>query len=225
MTDPTTGIQVAPTEAEMSQVQDILRRAINAIVGMSQLQADVDMLRSTVTALQADTEKLRQQNAGLDEALYQSRQARNDLTTRLAQAENERADYQNRYVHLNNDLENVQSENERLSSQLKEANQARDNAELRVMELEDELKAANAKLASIREGYASIFGEATKPVEAPKPEPSMTLSEPKPEPTLYTDPEPSPIGSTRRYLGDRWEPGALWDEQRSEYYVEASPQF
>ena len=66
MTDGPTGIQVAPTEDEMNSVQDILKRAISAVVGMSQLQADVDMLRATVAGLQSDTEKLRQRNATLD---------------------------------------------------------------------------------------------------------------------------------------------------------------
>ena len=76
MTDGPTGIQVAPTEDEMNSVQDILKRAISAVVGMSQLQADVDMLRSTVASLQSDTERLRQQNAGLDEGWRETGEVR-----------------------------------------------------------------------------------------------------------------------------------------------------
>ena len=51
MTDiGTTAIQVSPevpTEDEMNKVRAILERAINAMVGMSQLTADVDMLRQS----------------------------------------------------------------------------------------------------------------------------------------------------------------------------------
>lgn len=205
-----TGIQVAPavpTEDEMSHVQDILKRAINSLVGMSQLQADVDMLRTTVQNLQADTERLRQQNAGLDEALYQSRQARQALETDLSNARHELRGTTQERDALKTSNENWQKEVNHLTDDLHMAQQSRDTAQLQVMELEDQLKALQAKLDAIREGYRSIFGEEPKAVQA-TPEP------PHPEQV------PDPALPTRRYLSE-WAHGATWDDEKHAYYVEA----
>ena len=197
MTDGTTGFQVAPTEDEMNHVQDILKRALNAVVGMSQLQADVDMLRNTVQALQADTERLRQQNAGLDEALYQSRQSRDGLTTRLAEVQHDLDTSQRDARTIADENANLLALNESLREKLHSAEQSRDNAELRVMELEDELKQANAKLDTVR----SLFA----------PEPVAKPVEPAPE--------PAPIVEDTR---DDWAPGYIWDYTRR-VYVRTEP--
>jgi hypothetical protein len=160
MTDGPTGFQVAPTEDEMANASAILTRMINAVVGMSQLQADVDMLRQTVTGLQADAERLRNQNAALTQALDE-----------------------------------------------------RDTFALEKMELEDKLKAAEAKLAKVQE----IFGGA--PLPSP---PSQSEPVPAPDTPWPSAPEPTTeeVKPTRHYI-DHWSPGASWDSIAGKYYTEA----
>lgn len=163
MTDGTTGIPVAPiTEDEMTKVQDILRRAANAIVGMSQLANDVDSLRQQVAQTQDELNKLRRTNDALEESLSHHRQARQELEQRLADAEQAKTTAQREADDLR---ENVAHNNRAIIDVRDAYNRAmkdRDDAELRAMEAEDKLKAAEAKLARI----AEVFGP-----EAPKPTP------------------------------------------------------
>ena len=215
MTDGNTAIQVSPTEDEMNHVRDILTRMVNAVVGMSQLQADVEMLRSTVQGLQADSERLRKHNEALDDALFQSRQARNELSTRLGETQHALSEV----TQDRDDRKHLNEVNEGRISTLQEslhrAEQERDEAQLRQMELEDQLKAQATKLDAIQEGYRSIFGEATPAVPAvqavPVPEPSPVAQH---EPVSV--PEPAPV-STFLETSEEWRPGYSWDQGRGLY--------
>ena len=215
MTDGSTGIQVAPTEDEMNSVHDILKRAISAVVGMSQLQADVDMLRSTVSGLQADADRLRNHNESLDEALHQSRMTRNDLTTKLAQVE---MDLRNVYVERDDaraqrDIANAKVDN--LAFDLNTTKLERDDGLIHVMELEDELKAANAKLDAAKALFAPEPVKPTEPLAPAAHEAPKVWEDPEPEPVVVEPINPIPL---RRYL-DQWSPGAIWDPEKNAYYV------
>lgn len=220
-----TGIQVAPavpTEDEMTHVQDILKRAINSLVGMSQLQADVDMLRSTVQSLQADTERLRSQNAGLDEALFQSRNARNAANAELEATKLALRQAEQDKDHYKHDCELHVSTIQNLSQSLEQTKHERDDHGFRVMELEEQVKALQAKLDAIHDGYRSIFGDEPKAMQVPVPiyrsEPTSSTTASEPEPTAIELTKPWSPPPSRRYL-DQWEPGAIWDEQEHKYFV------
>ena len=210
MTDRPTGIQVAPTEDEMNSVQDILKRAISAVVGMSQLQADVDMLRSTVSGLQADADRLRNHNESLDEALHQSRMTRNELTSKLAQVE---TDLRNVSVERDDarkqrDIANAKVDN--LAFDLDTTKRERDDALIHVMELEDELKAANAKLDEARALFAPEPVKSTEPAPAPE------------APKVWEEPEPVEVAAKpNRIYHDSYQSGDYWDVERQQYYAEA----
>ena len=217
MTDRPTGIQVAPTEDEMNSVQDILKRAISAVVGMSQLQADVDMLRTTVSGLQADADRLRNHNESLDEALHQSRMTRNDLTSKLAQVET--------------DLQGTKAERDRAIAQRYDcdiqrqvyledkrlAEQRADNAELRVMELEDELKAAMERINTARRLFAlDIEPEHVKALPEPLPQAAPEM------PKVWEAPDPVEVAAKpNRIYHDSYQSGDYWDVERQQYYAEA----
>ena len=229
----------APTEDEMNKVQDILSRAINAIVSMSQLSADVDMLRTTVQTLQSDTERLRQQNAGLDEALFQARRTRQDMETKLHATETRASDAEQDLGRYKVAVGNQAQENEKLLASLHASEQRADNAELKVMELEDQLKVHSAQLDSIREGYETIFG---KPNLAPASavqstarapyysQQHSTSNEPIPvqapiemEPVLPegdTAPVPADPSPTPADTSSEWRPGYTWDHAQQLYVKE-----
>lgn len=159
MTDGPMGIQVAPiTEDEMNLVQNILKRAVDAAVGLSQLQADVQTLRNAVAGLQADTERLRNANLALDEALTKVRNERD-----LAEAE---------LVDLKSkagDAATLRAENDSLRSELAQAKRERDDYGNQTLDLEDALKHANAKLDTIRKAMQQEPFTPTKPETVPTP--------------------------------------------------------
>lgn len=208
MTDGTTAIPVGPiTEDDMSKVHDILRRAADAIVGMSQLKIDVDTLRQQVAQLSDDAERLRKSNAGLEESLWQARNQRQELEAKLAEATQAMATAQREAEDWQHNANNATAKAQSLGDELASTKHDRDEAQLKVMELEDSLKSATDKLAKVKE----IFGISP---EAVQPKPEAPASEPVPMPTLESTPPPG-----RRYL-DQWEPGSSWDENTHRYYVD-----
>ena len=207
MTDGNMGFQVAPTEDEMANASAILTRMINAVVGMSQLQADVDMLRTTVQSLQSDAERLRNQNAGLDEALYHARQARHETEAQLKQAQSDAMSAQAERDIAVRSRNYAESQLADTKEALTQALDERDTYALEKMELEDKLKAAEGKLAKVQE----VFGIVP---ELPKAKPVQ--AEPIPAPEPLADPAPP----TRTYF-DHWSPGAFWDSDKAKYYNEA----
>ena len=91
------------------------------------------------------------------------------------------------------------------------------------MDLEDRLKAAEAKLAKVREVFGVVeVPHATTvyepaPAPEPEPEPEPVPTEPHPE-TVSTAIQPSLPEPTRHYL-DHWETGATWDPEKHAYFI------
>ena len=217
MTDGTTGFQVAPiTEDDMSRVNDILRRAADAIVGMSQLKADVDMLRQTVSGLQADTDRLRTQNANLDEALAHVRaerdQARADHTTASARAN----DAEVARDSLRNQVNDLGFELSSIKDELAQTIRERDEYGLQCLNLEDTNKVLQAKLDKIEAAHRLVFGAEPSPAVQPEPKPeSVPQAQPPLGYTVMLNPAP-----LRTYHGTSWSSGYMWDDQHQEYYTE-----
>lgn len=215
-----TGIHVtpkAPTEDEMNLVRDILQRAVDSIVGMSQLHADVEMLRSTVSGLQADTDRLRQTNANLDEALAYTRKERDEARERVSTIKQQALKFENEANSFSHSLLKLQDEHNVVVSQLADAKRERDDHGFKVMELEEALKQAEAKLAKLAEAHASVFGlpiPMSPPVQDPHP--IQAVNEALPEPSA--DPKPWEPEQGRTYHGLSWSPGYIWDDVKGEYY-------
>lgn len=218
MDNGTTAIQVSPiTEDDMSKVQAILRRAADAIVGMSQLHADVDMLRQTVASLQADADRLRNQNNALDEALTHSRTVRDDQASTIIRLSSQIDTITYDRDDLKKANEYTTTMNGQLADKLKQVEADRDDHGFRVLELEDKLKAAEAKLSRLAQAHADVFG-AMQPT-TPGPAPSNTIKEFHP---IQEAGEPDkPSLPTRTYHGLSWSPGYMWDNDKQEYYTEA----
>ena len=219
MTDGTTGFQVAPiTEDDMSRVQAILKRAMDGMIGMSQLAADVDMLRQTVAGLQADTDRLRTQNSNLDEALAHVRQerdqARNDHTTASARAN----DAEVARDSLRNQVNDLGFELSQTKDKLAQTIRERDDYGLQCLNLEESVRELQAKLDKIEATHRSVFGQPSEP------SPPAMQPEPMPEPIPVPEPQPSTQAQpVRTYHGKSWSPGYMWDDQHQEYYTEQAP--
>lgn len=167
-----------PTEDEMNKVREIFQRALDAIVGMSKLNEEVASLRAAVASTQADTDHYRRQIGNLDEALAHVRAERDKLSQELSVARHDLAVVQGDNSRLTSEIENLRHNVANLQRELDLARKDRDDHGYRVMELEDQLKAATTKLEAIKEGFASIFGGTM--LEPPK----TTSIEVKPSPEV-----------------------------------------
>lgn len=156
----------------VSKLREAFDTARNAIIEGSELAKLVEELGQTVKGLQSevsalarDVEYHRSRNRELDEQVTAVREAR-DRALAEASAQKDRADRsaterENQEWRLRNQADTLAA----LQVQLKEANGYREDAELQVMLLSDQLKAAEAKLAKIEE----VFGKVEVKQEAPKP--------------------------------------------------------
>jgi chaperonin cofactor prefoldin len=227
MTDGTTGFQVAPiSEDDMNKVQSILKRAADAIIGMSQLAADVDMLRSTVAGLQADTDRLRTQNANLDEALAHVRAERD-------QARKERDQWHDSYIDIETARDNYRNQVDDLGLELSATKdklvttlRERDDYGMQVLALEETNRDLQSKLDRIKAAIGDAPTPAMQFEPLPKPEP-WPYAEPAPKPEAPLPPVPEqpvpPARAVRYYHGKSWSPGYLWDDEQNEYYTEHAP--
>lgn len=208
MTDGTTGIQVAPiTEDDMSLVRSILQRATDAIIGMSQLSTDVDMLRETVTSMQADTERLRNQNNALDEALNYSRSERDRQASELGNVKADLAGVKAEGDAYKLENDKLTLSNEQYQIDLDLTRRERDDAQFQVLDLQERLAVAEGKLAKINEALGSIAA----PVEA----------KPEPEPAPVQDPRP--VQATAEPVAVDWNKPYHWDPVQGHYVNDPEP--
>ena len=217
MTDGTTGIQVAPiTEDDMSKVTSILKRAADAIVGMSQLAADVDMLRATVASLQQDCDRLRNQNNALDEALNHSREMRDNQARELASTKDQLAEVTRELEQAKNDNVVLANQSNRLNESLVKAEQERDQWADEADKHSKAHEGAQAKLDAI----TNTLGLTPQAMQAP--------AEPVPVPPVqatsdfqHWPSEPSPVAEplahTEPSTSTEWQPGFYWDATRQLY--------
>ena len=219
MTDGPTGIQVAPiTEDDMSKVTSILKRAADAIVGMSQLAADVDMLRATVASLQADCDRLRNQNNALDEALNHSREMRDNQARELASTKDQLAETTSKCDHLLQTNNNLSDELQRVSNDLYNAKLERDQWADEADKLSKERDTAHAKLDSIH----VALGLTPQAMQAPTPTPPVDIVAGSDQ-SWRSDPSPSsiepqaPASPVEPSTSTEWQPGFYWDATRQLY--------
>lgn len=178
--EPTAEVQhtSAPTEAEMTSVANLFNRMRDAIIDASHLAGEVAGLRKEVGDFRHEIEELRSTNRWLNEqnmSLLKARdtaedEARRQSEARLA-AEQSLASEQREHGFTKGDLDAA-----RASVAL--ANKDRDDAQFRVMELDEELTKVKAALAAVT---AAIEGVKPKPVvvEMPKaPEPMQEAPKP-----------------------------------------------
>jgi len=164
-------VQENPTVSKMREVFDA---SIDAVLKGTELQktvtelsVSVQSLQSQIGTLQRDLEYIWNRNRELDEQVSQVRAARDEAmfqastqSQRANKAEVALAEEQAQSSDLRSQLSGMY---DRIDALKKE----RDDAQMAQMEMEDKLKAAEAKLAKIAEMFGS--GEASVEQEKPKP--------------------------------------------------------
>jgi chromosome segregation ATPase len=162
----------SPENPAVSKLKEAFDTARNAILEgtelaklVGELRASVNALGIEVSSLQRDLEYLRGRNRELDEQVTEVRRQR-DQAIADATTQHHRADVaENELATTKHSLEDANILINGYVSRLMEASKSRDDAELRAMELEDQLKVAEGKLAAVQKMAEAVFG---KVIEQPK---------------------------------------------------------
>lgn len=175
MTDGTTGIPVAPTAEDISMAQTVFQKAADALVNMSHLANEVAELRQQVQQMNDTLSSLRRQNDSLDEALANSRQRRQELEQQLASARDEAQREKARADSAEAKRDAYFNEMSGYIEDREQARKERDDAQLRVLELEERVEKAEGQLRDIRNYASQVFGFNT-PAPEPQPAPAEGAS-------------------------------------------------
>lgn len=142
-----TGTQVTPNveQKEINMVRDVFERMANAIVGMSEASATIASIKAELESLKAEIEATRARNRELDDMVAHVRRERDeairerDETMQRLNSSTEGWEMSIREVQgLRSDLEAVQAD-------LVVARRDRDDHGMKVLELEDKLKATEVE--------------------------------------------------------------------------------
>ena len=164
----------------VSKLREAFDTARNAIIEgtelakqVQEMKANVATLGSDVASLQRDVEYLRNRNRELDEQVIEVRRQRDEAVSKANEQQDRAVRAEGDLASTQSRVESLQASLSRVHDSLDEAKKARDDAEFRVMDLEDKLKAAEAKLDKLKVMFGEAFGE-------PKGEPVQEASKPVP---------------------------------------------
>lgn len=165
---------------DMALIPDLLARVANTIVAASSFAQDVERMRTELASLQTDLEATRNTNRIMqemtDNLVRERDEARAEAKTRL----DERIRVETDYRQLEENHGRACQELSRRMDEIEVLRKERDDYGMKALDLEEKLRAAEAKLAKFR----SIFDE-DKPIEVTK--------EPEPLPGVAPSFEPEPV--------------------------------
>lgn len=219
-----------PQAEEIRQAQNVFQRAADAILQLGELRSAVADLQRSVSQMQHDMDRLRQTNNSLEEALTHSRAARQELERQNNDLHVELSNVKNELTQVSRDRDYHQQAAQTLEVERNDARKRGDDAELRVMELEDKLKDAEGKLNTLQESFRKIFGQIEQPKATPPepkreygdlgrpvtdPQPQQEQSSgwpiPAPEPIFHGSEQPQPEQAQTKRRIYEGEPGFSWD--------------
>lgn len=186
-------------EPEMTKVKEIFDRALNALVDASSLAKTVEQLKTDLEGLKVQVTHYRNTISNQDDQITRLRQDRDAARTAQYQAEDNSRHINNELVVIKRENDSLTQSNVRLNERISEVSKERDEAQFKLLELQEAHTELTKKLESVQASLESVFSvfkqqQKAEPVHevAPQgPVTPLTLHEPEPvsEPTPE---EPSP---------------------------------
>lgn len=170
-----TKVTTEQEDEAMQMIREYFQKGLNAIVDATTLARSVADLTAKVEELGKDVQKLRDRNAWLDEQVVSLREARDAAHRELSTVKLDLATVNGECNRLQHHNDNQRGELARLGAEVYEANKARDDAEIRVLEMEEE----NKRLRDIVEAVRSALPTGAATVPAPTPGWPPATEEPK----------------------------------------------
>lgn len=192
-TDGNTAIPVSPTEESM-KLADIFRKAADAVVAASSMPETIARLMSQVDSLQTELEQRNQHAQELDQTIHELREQRDAYHAERDQVRIDNDNYVRQIDEMHKDMTATNAELDAVKMERDHMRGERDDAQFRVLQLEEELAKHKATLADFHDKLAGFF---PAPEPTPTPEPAMQSEHtpnpaPAPEmlPVIPADPEP-----------------------------------
>src|SRR5215467_8346686 len=152
MTDGNMATSISPvSEGEMEQIQNLFKKAADTIVAFSSLSGQVEKLQAQVNDLSNQVTRYRNHIDTQDDAMYRLRQEREELTNRATEAEHSRQSAVAEAEQAKQAYNGSQARLTDLEALVASLRKDRDDAEYRVIELEDKLKVSEKTLGKFRE--------------------------------------------------------------------------
>ena len=183
-------------DQEMGKVKEIFDRALNALVNATSLAQTVEQLKTDLDSLRIQVQTYRNTIANQDDQITRLRQDRDVARTAQYQAEDSSRHTVNELVVVKRENDTLNSANVRLNDRISELAKERDDAQYKLLELQESHNALSKKMEAIKGHFEAMFGFAE-----PKPVEQSTTS-----PVQQNTPEPAPEPAPR----------IVWDEPMTE---------
>jgi chromosome segregation ATPase len=178
-------------DQEMGKVREIFDRALNALVDATSLAKDVETLKNDLDTLKGQVTHYRNTIANQDDQITRLRQDRDAARTAQYQAEDDQRHKANELVVVKRENDAMNTANVRLNDRISEITKERDDAQFKLLELQEAHTTLSKKMDAIKGHFEAMFGfqEPARPEPAPTPEP--VVPEPEPTPTSRWEGEPA----------------------------------
>jgi len=173
-------------EQEMGKVKEIFDRALNALVSASSLAKEVEQVKSDLEALTSQVNHYRNTIANQDDQITRLRQDRDAARTAQYQAEDTARHMTTQIETIKRENDSLNGSNIRLNDRISEVTKERDDAQFKLLELQESHAALSKKLDDVKAHMQSVFGLA-------EPQPAKTSDllskEPVAEPLAQSSPQ------------------------------------
>lgn len=178
--DGTTATALAPSEDEMNKITEVFGKMRDTVIAASALAKEVGELRSAVGDLRKEVDHLRETNHWLDQQCTELRTQRDQAIRDKGGVIDELNKAQRELSDTKYHTENQRAELVRLNEQIASLKRERDDANFRVLELEE----ANATLAEKLAKIGDLFSPPLKefPKEESETERALQVSAQTPTP-------------------------------------------
>ena len=165
----------AVTESDMNFVRSIFERMANSVVEASRAAPELANLRSEVEAFRKDVQEMRTKNSYLDEELTKARSERDAAKRDADEIEDRCVQLITEKDQLVRSLDQKTLDIQDLSRQTSDLRRERDDAQMRNMELEDQLKAERDRWSKLQDLFQSL---PTAPTGSVNPAPKSSWDDP-----------------------------------------------
>lgn len=174
--DGTTATTLAPSEDEMNKITEVFGKMRDTVIAASALAKEVGELRNAVGDLRKEVDHLRETNHWLDQQCTELRtqrdQAIRDKSATIDELNRAKSELDLVQHHFNNQ----QMELARLNDEIAKVKRERDDANFRVLELEEAKEASDKRLAAVQSALG--IAQPVKELE-PIPQPSPEAEQPR----------------------------------------------
>jgi chromosome segregation ATPase len=144
-------------DQEMGKVREIFDRALNALVDATSLAKTVEQLKVDLESLKVQVTHYRNTIANQDDQITRLRQDRDAARTAQYQAEDTARHMVTNLEDHKREVDSLSSANVRLNDRVSELTKERDEAQFKLLEIQESHSVLSQKLDNIKAQFATLF--------------------------------------------------------------------